>query len=441
MDPENIGKEAFLRVAEWVNKIRKMKRRGPIQQWVNSIGTPTKPIDIQIHCDNHDLTPPPTPEHSKDSMYSNHPAMTVSAQISVPGSSAITIPNSLRVLVRSNFFNSWKKSFTFSCDGDLIEIKNPSSLTAQCYIDPLKNRTSSESINADSIDEQCQMIPQISTNTNVCAWKSSSSTSDPNSDPVIEDTYPCGSLDDESLMDSSDNNINGDNSPDIIDTSISQMDTPKYNDYDRNPSTSNFQTDNIFSSSDGPRRASDSSCDIQSIYSHDEGRRFSDGIVNSDNSTRRHQGKRILQRQARIRESDTSEFAHPEPSDSLEADNLDNFDGVSLRKDQEMTDVQNNSIGPQKKSLTSPSTRKTFCDPKKHHLCCKSKSMEQICIHEDNCEECCYYRRTRTCWRKMNKIMKKNEKLENMVVKSRQEMAEIREMLNSVLSVRMEPGF
>ena len=41
----------------------------------------------------------------------------------------------------------------------------------------------------------------------------------------------------------------------------------------------------------------------------------------------------------------------------------------------------------------------------------------------------------------MEKIIQENKNLETMVTKSRREMAEIREMLNNVLSVRLEPGF
>ncbi|XP_015109417.1 uncharacterized protein LOC107036171 isoform X2 [Diachasma alloeum] len=600
MDPENIGKEAILRVAEWVNKIRKMKRRGgPIQQWVDSIATPTKSVDVQIHCDSHDLTPPPTPEHSKDVMYNSNPAMTISAPSSVPCSSTITLTSSLspgphnrlmrdpslqsdsshcssvesllelrradpeaillglgfggcpkasqdngplsripkrflqpsklkgitiddfvrqqqettesidsaslgyRGLTGSPYvapseivqkimerlrehesheldaytaYNSetcttspvqqsglsvlspdnrqfldrqrskspdicnkrmiiGKKSFAFSCDGDLIEINNPPSLNTQNYRDHFMNRSLLESINVDSSNEQCRIVPESSTNNNICPWNSSSSNSDPSSDPVIEPNCRCGSLDNESLMD--DNNIHGDDSPDI-ETAI-----PKYHDNDRDWTTSNLSSDTTIPfSMDSPRRASDSSCAAQSINSYDEGRRFSDGTmrVNPDRSKRKNQSRRILQRQARIRESDAIELPLPDSPDSLSIDKLNNFDGVASEKDHEITDVQTSSIETQNQSVMRPSTRKTFCDPKKHHLCCKSDN-EQICIHEENCEECCYYKSTRNCWRKMHKIMKKNEKLENMVAKSRQEMAEIREMLSSVLSVRMEPGF
>ncbi|XP_063978464.1 uncharacterized protein LOC135163155 isoform X2 [Diachasmimorpha longicaudata] len=597
MDPENLGKEAFLRVAAWVNKLRKMKRRGgPIQQWVDSIATPTKSVDIQIHCDSHDLTPPSTPEHSKDVMYTSTPAMTISAQSSVPCSSTITMtsglscgphsrlmrdpslqsdsshcssvesllelrradpeaillglgfggcpkasqdngplsripkrflqPSKLKGITLDDFvrqqqettesidsaslgyrgltgspyvapseivqkimerlrehesheldaytaYNSetcttppvqqsglsvlspdnrqfldrqrskspdicnkrmiiGKKSFAFSCDGDLIEINNPPSFNIPNYHDRFMNRSPLESMNVDSTNGQCRIVPESSINNNICPWNSSSSNSDPSSDPVMEPNCQCGSVDSESPM--ADNNVHGDDSPKTIEPSV-----PKYHDNDIDWTT-NLQCD-IPPCLDNPRRASDSSCAAQSISSYDEGRRFSDGIMreNPDRCKRKNQGRRILQRQARIRESDTNELQLPDSPDSLQMDKPDNFDGVVSEKGHEI-DVQNIPIESQSQSLMRPNTKRTYCDPKKHHLCCKSDN-QQICIHEENCEECCYYKGTRNYWRKMHKIMKKNEKLENMVAKSRQEMAEIREMLSSVLSVRMEPGF
>ncbi len=37
--------------------------------------------------------------------------------------------------------------------------------------------------------------------------------------------------------------------------------------------------------------------------------------------------------------------------------------------------------------------------------------------------------------------MQENKRLEDMLARSRREVAQIRDMLSSVLSVRMEPGF
>lgn len=81
------------------------------------------------------------------------------------------------------------------------------------------------------------------------------------------------------------------------------------------------------------------------------------------------------------------------------------------------------------------------CCSENHQLCCQSDKLGQICKHDANHIGCCYHESSERCWRKMEKIMEKNKKLEKMVVKSKRGIVEIREMLSSVLSVRMEPGF
>lgn len=104
-----------MKVANWVNRIRKMKHRGgPIQQWVDSIAMPTKPVDIQINCDDHSLTPPPTPEHSNDLMYSCNANMTINGA----GSSANTMTSSLRYDLVPNLVAMWSKMTFFldTCD-------------------------------------------------------------------------------------------------------------------------------------------------------------------------------------------------------------------------------------------------------------------------------------------------------------------------------------
>ncbi|KAJ8686879.1 hypothetical protein QAD02_022673 [Eretmocerus hayati] len=53
----------------------------------------------------------------------------------------------------------------------------------------------------------------------------------------------------------------------------------------------------------------------------------------------------------------------------------------------------------------------------------------------------CCYGRPSGCWREMEKVLQKNKKLEDTVARSRREMAEIKEMLSSVLHVKLEPGF
>ncbi|XP_051163762.1 uncharacterized protein LOC127283115 isoform X2 [Leptopilina boulardi] len=91
--------------------------------------------------------------------------------------------------------------------------------------------------------------------------------------------------------------------------------------------------------------------------------------------------------------------------------------------------------------LCDEATGDNQCCSENRHLCCQNDKLGQICKHDANHMGCCYHESSERCWRKMEKIMQKNKKLEKMVVKSKRGIVEIREMLSSVLSVRMEPGF
>lgn len=339
----------------------------------------------------------------------------------------------------NQFLIPGKKSFAFSCDGDLIEVHNPPSVTPQSYY-PLKS-------------------PEHSTN----PWNTSSSTYEsaienprylsldlesPTAtfDQISKSDFPPDFSKPDFPSDFSKQN----NSPDKMTPSTSSMEAEEPDHYPDHYidslnanaiahanaiSNANWHS-SALSTPESPRRASDSSCGTPGISTCDEGRRFSDGIVKEspERSRRKIQGKRTLQRQARIKESDMmepsqSEDHHLQPTDYNEL------------KESDDTEDPLGILDAQNPKIQKPNSKKTFCDPKKHHLCCKSDQMERICGHEKNSEECCYYKSTINCWQKMQRIMKKNEKLENEVAKSRREMAEIREMLNSVLLVRMEPGF
>lgn len=88
---ENVGKEAILKVTDWLRGVWEMRRRaGPVQQWVDSIPSPVKltaNTDAEL---DENPTPPLTPLSSKDSIFAK-PSMTVSAPISVPSSPVITM--------------------------------------------------------------------------------------------------------------------------------------------------------------------------------------------------------------------------------------------------------------------------------------------------------------------------------------------------------------
>ncbi|XP_058796198.1 uncharacterized protein LOC131667043 isoform X2 [Phymastichus coffea] len=72
---------------------------------------------------------------------------------------------------------------------------------------------------------------------------------------------------------------------------------------------------------------------------------------------------------------------------------------------------------------------------------------QDVCAHcGKTCDteedmSCCYKSVKQNCWREMEKVLQRNKKLEDVVNRSRVEVAELRNILSSVLSVRMEPGF
>ncbi|XP_018363333.1 PREDICTED: uncharacterized protein LOC108761359 isoform X1 [Trachymyrmex cornetzi] len=76
-----------------------------------------------------------------------------------------------------------------------------------------------------------------------------------------------------------------------------------------------------------------------------------------------------------------------------------------------------------------------------NQVCCYKGKVCKDCKHGKNCPDCCCYANKRKYRKKMEKIMQENKRLEDMLARSRREVAQIRDMLSSVLSVRMEPGF
>ncbi|XP_043469105.1 uncharacterized protein DDB_G0286591 isoform X2 [Leptopilina heterotoma] len=128
-------------------------------------------------------------------------------------------------------------------------------------------------------------------------------------------------------------------------------------------------------------------------------------------------------------ESDTNSRASDDDNNYVEDDN---------DKDGNDNDNDNDDNNTKK---CEEATGDSQCCSENHQLCCQSDKLGQICKHDANHTGCCYHESSERCWRKMEKIMEKNKKLEKMVVKSKRGIVEIREMLSSVLSVRMEPGF
>ncbi|KAK0090889.1 hypothetical protein PV325_000055 [Microctonus aethiopoides] len=565
--PENIGKEAIIRVTDWLRSIWEMKRNGgQVQQWVDSIPSPTKTSTVDINIESHD-SPPSTPDHSKKSLIQK-PVMTVSTPISVPNSPAITMtsissrltrdpslqsdsshcssvesllelrradpeaillglgfggcpgksqengsynripkrflqPSKLKGIAIDDFmkqqqeksecidtaslgyrglagspyvapseivqkimerlrehesheldifttYNSehnnnclptqegrlsvlspdnrqflerqrskspdmrnkrmiiGQKSFAFSGDGDLIEIQPTNSQHSKTngniekYENNLKSSYISDSMEADvnSGYEKCEEL----------SVKSDSSS--------IEDKLTRGVEDYNKSNETFNNSIQlrlNDNSNQSNDLATMELETE---------------------SSSSQRRASYGFNDVTEIHlgiSHDEGRRFSDGIIKST-SNQSATKRRSLRRQMRISDADASRYC-----ESSECSDLAGEKNVPVNQTDEEESLQFDDDTFHTYSVDE--SKKNICHTDRRDLCCKNDQLGQICRHDVSTEECCYHRNSTNCWRNMRKIMKKNQKLEDMVAKNRREMAEIRDMLSNVLSVRMEPGF
>lgn len=224
------------------------------------------------------------------------------------------------------------------------------------------------------------------------------------------------------------------------------------------------------------RRASDSSCDVKALNEKvfDEGRRFSDGAMHiiEDQSTELLRKRRNFKRQSKVCDTNTIHYLNSTEANTLGSVFQSNADDEGEQMYMvNSTDITKLSKSPQntnyielktdmESSYTSSSTISGSVDKIE-----PSESMEEAlaasnnpckednqvryyedkicknCKHGSNCPDCCCHIDKRKCWKKMEKIMKENKKLEDMLAKSRREVAEIRDMLSSVLSVRMEPGF
>ncbi|XP_047368967.1 uncharacterized protein LOC124956776 isoform X1 [Vespa velutina] len=237
---------------------------------------------------------------------------------------------------------------------------------------------------------------------------------------------------------------------------------------------------NIFSKHVGTRRASEGYNEVNLGENNiiPDGRRFSDSIIMKNQINESLLDKRRgLKRQARVNELDAESFYSSnlisKASQDKESESDLSFDSyatsekiINIKKlnstvestDEDeclSTEKTNENYGPFNTYKYSPSVStntsststttllktKDKCCKKKNRTCdCKEK-IDHIYRTEDMHADCCCQFDDSKCWEKVEKIMQENKKLEDIVAKSRIEMAEIRDMLNNVLSVRMEPGF
>lgn len=156
---------------------------------------------------------------------------------------------------------------------------------------------------------------------------------------------------------------------------------------------------------------SEESCESSSTFvkrSFDEDRRSSDELIRLDDT--RSSGRRGLKRQSRITEEDSLSFT-----------------GVNDECEEDVAGVPEVRVEDNDSGVAADASRHTSTCSRRHEANDQGGS--------------CKCQTEVSCWKRMQKIMKKNKKLEDMVTKNKREMAELRDMLTSVLSVRLEPGF
>lgn len=232
------------------------------------------------------------------------------------------------------------------------------------------------------------------------------------------------------------------------------------------------------------RRASDGSCDIKPLKKPFYARRFSDSAMRiaelqgKENTLT--QKRRSLKRQSRVCDTiamhycDLSPIKSNIPSIVIIEPNIDNevsndvtnnallnipksFESVEDKNDLElkvdtessfskfnyMPSPSNESIDKLERSETAldDSASSDHSCTEDNQACCYKGKVCKDCKHGKNCPDCCCYVNKRKYRKKMEKIMQENKRLEDMLARSRREVAQIRDMLSSVLSVRMEPGF
>lgn len=289
-------------------------------------------------------------------------------------------------------FNVGQRSFAFGRDGDLIEI-NPISTQSSVESDDVFGY--SDDLSPDkSMTTGTTTINQMGPTVYHEDFETSNYPREPNESFLYKHNKP-------SLIDlrSHPSKDNRDSTETVIPVNVN-------NNYVSTATIHVVTDDNHNESTEAisPRRASEGSnakSSMSSLQDQEEGRRHSDTVMHSmkddDDSCR----KRSLKRQAKIQDEDT--------------------------------------VAEVDEDVTRRSTNLRLSESPRCSHCGKPERS-----HDDEEEagvSCCYKGTSQNCWREMEKVLQKNKKLEDVVNKSRREMAEIRDMLSTVLSVRMEPGF
>lgn len=238
------------------------------------------------------------------------------------------------------------------------------------------------------------------------------------------------------------------------------------------------------------RRSSEGSCDTKFLEEKmfDEGRRFSDGAVHIAEDKRNEctllQKRKSLKRQSRVCDTTAMQYCGLSPiksniTDAILESNVDSEENLShditdisihqlnapksfqlteSKGDPKETDAESCFGNPEYTSspwkssesinqikrleITEEDSESTdHSCAEDIQVCCYKGKVCKNCKHGKNCLDCCCHVDEKKYLEKMEKIMQENKKLETILARNRREMAQIRDMLSNVWSVRMEPGF
>lgn len=335
-----------------------------------------------------------------------------------------------------------QKSFAFGHDGDLIEI-NPSDA----------KRSFENNLNSDSaVAENSEILGNLG-GTDIDRHKVSDEVAIQKTEKII----PKKLLFDD-CIEHSDTDVNSSMKTREEHSNTGNTSLDEKIDYNEDILL-NTSSQNLYDF----RRASDGSCNVKpgENLSTVHERRHSDSYVHAfeDGSCGSviSQKRRTLKRQTRISDIDAISYhdlktcgsykavGTCEPSASIRTKSLQKMEDLPSRSEHESCGAECSNTFSNETDDCIQSVDSILLNEKQQEDCTcsieKNQSLERVSMGEEEAATCRCCPGTTKYWEKMEKMIKKNKNLESMVVRNRREMAEIREMLNSVLSVRLEPGF
>ncbi|XP_058796202.1 uncharacterized protein LOC131667043 isoform X4 [Phymastichus coffea] len=500
MDPENVKKEAVLRVSYWLRGLWEMRRRtNPVQQWVDSLPSPAKSSTSSIgsivrqQSVSVDSESASIPECSVEHIYSEkenyikHSNMTVSTPISVPNSPAIVCPGITR-LARDPSFQS--DSSHCSSVESLLELRraDPEAVllnlgfgggaSSPQDVGPLaripKRFIQPSRLKGIAIDDFVKHQQEANESLDSTSLGYRGLTGSPYVAPseIVQKIMQRLREHESHELDVY---VNGSSVPEPGKLSVLSPDNRLYLERPRSKSPdmrnkrmiigqksfafghdgdlieiktqskqSSQESDEVFeldketqtTSNLGPpiithENASSSSCSSSSITTESA----SSPILNKDST------ETVIS----VRRNESLDRNHNHNGEPRRASEGSSQEKSSLSLEQDESRRYSDSVVDDIKKKEATNLRKK--NLKRQTKLNNDEDKQDVCAHcGKTCDteedmSCCYKSVKQNCWREMEKVLQRNKKLEDVVNRSRVEVAELRNILSSVLSVRMEPGF